>query len=96
MILDSIRCWQKSSGRKCFVAVGLVALSGKQTYYGDIFIQSFPVEAAAAKANVFALFGCGAQETWKPRQRHADDSTVSESDPHAVLIEMDSRWADVY
>ena len=76
------------------MACGLVALSSQQARDGDVLVQRFPMQAAAADADLLALFGGGVQEPGEPCQRYADNSTVAEIDPHAIWIEVHSRWAN--
>jgi hypothetical protein len=62
----------------------LVGLAGEEGGDGDVFVEDFPVESAAADAEVFALLRCGAEEAGKPGERYAEGSSVAEVDAHAV------------
>jgi hypothetical protein len=84
---------KRNLGSEGLVASGLVALSGQQTGDGDIFVQGFPMQTAAADANLFALLRGAVQEPGKPCQRHADDAAVAKIDPHAVRVEANPDWA---
>lgn len=51
----------KHLGCEGVVAGGLVALSRQQTCDGDVFVEGFPVQAAAADSNLLALL-CGGMQ----------------------------------
>lgn len=72
---------------------GLVGLAGEEGGDGDVFVEGFPVESAAADAELLALLRCGAEEAGKPCEGDAEGSSVAEVDPHAVGVEADLCWA---
>ena len=81
------------SGGEGFVGC-LVGLAGEEAGDGDVFVEGFPVESAAADAELFALLRRGAEEAGKPCERDAEGSSVAEVDPHAVGVEADLGWAN--
>ena len=50
-------------------------MSGEEGGDGDVFVEGFPVEAAAADAELVALRRCGAEEAGKPGERDAEGSS---------------------
>jgi len=76
------------------VVVGLVAESGEEADDGDVFIERFPVEAAAVEADLLASFRGGVQQAREPCQRYSQDATVAQVYPEAVFVEANSGWAN--
>src|ERR1700722_7128894 len=76
------------------VGGGLVGLAGEEAGDGDVFVEGFPVESAAADADLLALLRGGAEEAGKPCERDTEGSSVAEVDPHAVGVEADSGCAN--
>lgn len=70
----------------------LVGLACEEAGDGDVFVECFPVESAAADAELFALLRRGVEEAGKPGEGNAEDSSVAEVYPHAVGVEADLGW----
>ncbi len=56
--------------------------------------RGFPVESAAADAELFALLRRGVEEAGKPGEGNAEGSSVAEVYPHAVGVEADLGWVN--
>lgn len=76
--------------RLCHLSWGgcLIASSGKQTFHGNIFVQSFPVDAERAQLVSVEGVRISIQQTGKPCQRYADGAGVAEFNPHPAFIEV--------
>jgi len=63
-----------------------VAPTSQQTFNGNIFIESLPVQSIATNVTSGALFWRSAQQARKPCQRYTQCATVGQFDPHGAII----------
>ena len=58
---------------------GLVAEAAQEAFYGDVFVEGFPVEwPRGADADLLKLLWGGAEQAGEPCERDAEDAAVAE------------------